>query len=67
MLDAVEDGESFLVVRRGRIVARLGPAAAGAGRAVKDLILEAPVDADWADEIRRTRALTTVERRAWSD
>ena len=67
VLDAVEDGERFLIVRRGRVVARLEPAVAGVGRAVKDLLLGAPRDKDWEAEIRRTRAITHVEERPWSD
>jgi prevent-host-death family protein len=68
MLDAVERrGESFLVVRRGRAVARIGPAAtAGQGRAVKELLRSAPVDDGWLDDLRRTRSLLQTEDRRWT-
>ena len=68
VLDAVEEhGERFLIVRHGRVVARLEPAAAGVGRAVKELLRKAPRDEDWLNEIRRTRAMTHVEDRRWND
>jgi prevent-host-death family protein len=67
MLDAVERrGESFLVVRRGRAVARIAPASAGHGRAVKDLLRSAPADADWMDDLRRIRSSVQAEDRRWS-
>jgi prevent-host-death family protein len=66
VLDAVEDGERFLIVRRGRVVARLEPAVAGVGRAVKDLLRNAPRDTAWLDDVRRTRALTQTEDRRWN-
>jgi prevent-host-death family protein len=67
VLDAVEGGERFLIVRHGKVVARLEPATAGVGRSVKDLLRQAPADADWLAEIRRTRAMTQIEERRWAD
>jgi prevent-host-death family protein len=53
LLDAVERrGESFLVVRHGRTVARIGPALAADGRAVKELLRSASPDGDWESELR---------------
>ena len=46
VLDAVEHGrETFVVVRKGGAVARIGPAAAAHGRAIKDLLRANPPDA----------------------
>ena len=57
LLDAVERrGESFLVVRHGRTVARIGPALAADGRAVKELLRSEPPDGDWESELRAMRA-----------
>jgi antitoxin (DNA-binding transcriptional repressor) of toxin-antitoxin stability system len=67
VLDAVETrGESFLVVRRGRAVARIAPASAGHGRAVKELLRSAPSDSDWLDDLRRIRSSVQAEDRRWS-
>ena len=65
ILDAVESGESFLVVRHGRTVARIEPAGGGRGSAVKQLLRQAPRDPDWLGEIRRLRAATGIEERRW--
>lgn len=67
MLDAVERrGESFLVMRRGRAVARIAPASAGHGSAVKELLHTAPADSDWVDDLRRIRASVQAEDRRWN-
>jgi prevent-host-death family protein len=67
LLDAVEArGETFLVARRGRTVARIGPAAAADGRAVKALLRGARTDSDWAEELRELRASLVVEDRTWN-
>lgn len=66
VLDAVENkGETFLIVRRGRAIARLIPATGGRGRDVKGLLRNAPRDAGWAEDVRRTRAMLTPEDRRW--
>ena len=68
LLDAVETrGETFLVARRGRTVARIGPVAAADGRAVKELLRRARPDPAWIDELRELRAALAVEERAWND
>jgi prevent-host-death family protein len=68
VLDAVESrGETFVVVRRGRPVARIGPAEAGRGAAVKELLRDAPRDPAWVDDVRRMRAALQVEERRWRD
>lgn len=67
VLDAVEGGQRFLIVRHGRVVARIEPAAAGLGRAVKDILRRAPRDSAWLADVRRTRAVTQIEERRWND
>jgi prevent-host-death family protein len=68
VLDAVEsEGESFLVVRRGRAIARIEPAGGGHGSAVKALLRTAPRDPRWLDEVRFARASTQLEERRWRD
>jgi prevent-host-death family protein len=66
VLNAVEqDGETFLIVRRGRAVARLGPALGGRGRDVKALLRSGPDDPAWANDLRALRAALQVEDRRW--
>lgn len=60
LLDAVERGEEFTIIRRGRAVAHLEPTRRGRGRDLK-AVLRAP---DWADEVAATRALLVVDDRA---
>lgn len=68
VLDAVENrGETFVVLRRGRAVARIEPAAAGDGRAVKDLLRRAPRDRDWVEDVRLVRSAAQIEDRRWHD
>jgi prevent-host-death family protein len=68
VLDAVESrGETFVIVRRGRAVARIGPADAGRGAIVKEALRAAPDDAGWVDEVRRIRAALRIEERDWND
>jgi prevent-host-death family protein len=56
ILDRVErDGESYAVMRRGRAVATIGPAAKGNGKAVKEALRANPPDADWAQDLRELR------------
>jgi prevent-host-death family protein len=68
VLDAVETrGETFVVVRRGRAVARIGPAGAGRGATVKEVLRAAPADPAWVDEVERIRAALRIEDRRWND
>jgi prevent-host-death family protein len=68
LLDAVEDGgESFLVLRHGRAVARIGPATGARGATVKSLLRTRPKDRTWARELRELRADLTPEERRWRD
>jgi antitoxin (DNA-binding transcriptional repressor) of toxin-antitoxin stability system len=56
VLDSVEaERETFIVVRHGRVVATIGPALAGTGRALKSALRDHEPDADWAGELRELR------------
>jgi antitoxin (DNA-binding transcriptional repressor) of toxin-antitoxin stability system len=57
MLDAIEmHGETFLVLRNGRPVARVGPAPVAHGALVKETLRAHPRDTGWANELRGLRA-----------
>lgn len=67
LLDAVENrGETFVVLRRGRPVARIGPAAGADGKSVKAILRANPPDASWAQDLQAMRALLGVEDRSWN-
>ena len=67
LLDAIEErGESFLVVRRGRTIARIAPAAAANGSTVKRVLRSTPPDRVWLDELRELRAGLAVEDSPWN-
>jgi prevent-host-death family protein len=67
LLDAVERrGESFLVLRRGRAVARIEPARAANGRRVKEILRANPPDGAWAAELADLRRSLTIEDRPWN-
>jgi antitoxin (DNA-binding transcriptional repressor) of toxin-antitoxin stability system len=56
VLDSVEgEGETFVVVRHGRVVATIGPALAGTGRALKEALRAHRPDPEWAAELRELR------------
>ena len=66
VLDAVEtEGETFLIVRHGRAIARIDPAVGQQGSAVKALLRSAPNDAKWIEDVRLARASTQLEERRW--
>ena len=67
VLDAVEHrGTSYLVMRNGRPVARIEPAAGATGRAVKDFLLRHAPDPEWAKELRELREGLVVEEPDWT-
>jgi prevent-host-death family protein len=67
LLDAVEErGESFLLVRRGRTIARITPAAAANGGTVKKILRTTPPDRAWADELRELRAGLALQEPRWN-
>jgi antitoxin (DNA-binding transcriptional repressor) of toxin-antitoxin stability system len=68
LLDAVEHrGETFVVVRNGRPVARIAPVPPATGRVLKDVLAKHPADAHWRRELYELRSLLTVEGRNWPD
>jgi antitoxin (DNA-binding transcriptional repressor) of toxin-antitoxin stability system len=68
LLDAVEhDGETFVVTRGGRGIARIEPAAGATGAAVKALLGQHPADAKWRSELDELRATVPIQDRAWRD
>jgi prevent-host-death family protein len=69
VLDSVESKqESFVVVRHGRAVATIGPAFAGTGRAVKEMLRAHRPDPEWADELRELREwVGPAETERWRD
>jgi antitoxin (DNA-binding transcriptional repressor) of toxin-antitoxin stability system len=67
LLDQVErEGETFVVERRGRAVASIGPAAVASGRMVKDLLRNQPADPRWPRELAELRATLEPEERRWN-
>ena len=67
VLDAVEHRrETFVVTRQGRSVARITPAVAASGRAVKDLLLAHRPDAAWEEELGAMRSMLLAEERDWT-
>lgn len=68
LLTAVErDGESFVVTRGGRAVARIEPAHGTSGAAVKALLRHYPTDNDWQLELAAIKASLTAQERTWPD
>jgi len=68
LLDSVEhDGETFLITRAGRPIARVEPAPGTSGTAVKALLKHYPADAAWSRELTDIRALVSTQERAWPD
>ena len=66
MLDSVENGrESFVVIRRGRAVATVGPATGSTGRDLKDVLKRNRPDPAWANELRELRESIGSETDPW--
>jgi prevent-host-death family protein len=64
LLDGVEHrGESYTIVRRGRVVAQLEPAHAATGSDVKALLRRHRTDREWASEVAALRQSLMVEER----
>ncbi len=56
LLDAVEHrGETFTVVRRGRVVATIAPARRGTGADLRRILTDHPPDDRWADDLQDLR------------
>lgn len=68
LLDSVESGgESFVVVRRGRAVATIGPANGGTGKALKEALHAHRPDAEWAGELGALRETVGLGTDPWRD
>ena len=68
LLDSVEhEGETFLITRAGRPVARIEPAPGTSGTAVKALLRHYPADETWQRELADVRGLLAPEERTWRD
>ena len=67
LLDAVErQGETFVVVRRGRAVASIGPTSGADGREVKAILRKDGADGAWASELRALRESLAPQERDWN-
>jgi antitoxin (DNA-binding transcriptional repressor) of toxin-antitoxin stability system len=67
LLDAVErSGETFVVLRRGRAIASIGPASGADGRSLKAILREHAADGEWASELRDLRTALTPQERDWN-
>lgn len=67
LLDAVEHGnESFLVVRKGKPVARLVGAAGTSAVLIKRILSRHSRDPGWAIELDELRSLLEPEERHWN-
>jgi prevent-host-death family protein len=64
LLDAVERGEHFTIIRRGKAVAHLEPIGLGRGHQAKALLRRQTADPDWSSDIARTRRLLLIEDRS---
>ena len=68
LLDAIEhDGESYVITRRGRRVARIVPAAEPNGAALTHFLRAHPPDGAWAAELVELRSLLAQEGRSRAD
>lgn len=68
LLDSIErDGESYVITRRGRPVARVVPEVRGTGKALKEIMRRHHPDRDWLRQIKETRALLTLDITEWRD
>jgi prevent-host-death family protein len=64
LLDGVEHrGESYTILRRGRVVAQLDPAHRPSGASVKAALRSEPIDGEWAGELAALRGELVVEER----
>jgi prevent-host-death family protein len=64
LLDAVEHrGESWIIVRRGKVIAELAPARTASGASVKELLRRRRIDRDWSGELDALRANLVTEDR----
>jgi prevent-host-death family protein len=65
LLDDVEKGETVIVTRGGRRIAAIGPASAGNGVEVLDLLQSSAIDDGFADDLCGIRRAATTEDIGW--
>jgi prevent-host-death family protein len=65
LLDEAERGGTIVVTRGGRRIATIGPATAGNGVAVAELLASADIDEDFAADVLAARELVVSEAPAW--
>jgi antitoxin (DNA-binding transcriptional repressor) of toxin-antitoxin stability system len=66
LLDAVETRrESFVVLRRGRAVATIGPAMGATGARVKAVLRGQPPDSAWAKDLGELRGALAEDADPW--
>lgn len=63
LLDAVERGEDFTIIRRGRAIAHLEPVRRGRGATVKALLRRHVADEKWRAELDELRGAAIREDR----
>ena len=63
LLDALERGEHFTIIRRGKVVGHLEPAHRGRGADVKSMLSRHRVDRAWSRELLESRKLLRMEER----
>lgn len=64
LLDGVEHrGERYTIVRRGRVIAQLGPKQSAGGADLKAMIRAHRPDGAWAEEVRELREGAVTEDR----
>ncbi len=65
LLDEAERGGTIVVTRGGRRIATIGPATAGNGVAVAELLASTDIDEDFAADVLAARELVVPEAPAW--
>lgn len=65
LLDEAERGGTIVVTRGGRRIATIGPATAGNGIAVAELLASAAIDEDFAADVLAAREAVVSEAPAW--
>jgi prevent-host-death family protein len=67
LLDDVEHGETVVVTRGGRRIATIGPASAGNGAAVRNLLLGEMPDRSFGRAVRAARDAGVFEGVEWPE
>lgn len=65
LLDEAERGDTIVVTRGGRRIATIGPATAGNGVAVAEMLASAAIDEDFAADALAAREAVVSEAPAW--